>query len=132
MRLLLIAFLVCLLPMRGWTATAMAMSMATAQVATAKTHGAASLDGIDLSEASTMAAECPMHIEASGAPANAADKNSSPACSGCDTCELCLAMASFAAPQFLATPFSHSGTPAALHHGFVSADRASRLKPPIS
>lgn len=117
---LLLAIMVVLLPLRGWAGTTMAVRMAVQQVAAAQVGPMA-----------TMPNDCPMRLGASGTPANAA-ADTSPPCSGCDTCELCLAIASFTAPQFHATPFSPIAAPDAAPAGFVSADRASRLKPPIS
>ena len=118
---LLLAVMVVLLPLRGWAGTTMAVGMAVQQVAAAQTGPMA-----DMSD------DCPMRLGASGIPTNAPGDTNSPPCSGCDTCELCLAMATFTTPQFHATPNRASTAPAAVPHGFVSADRASRLKPPIS
>lgn len=123
MRLLFLAFLICLLPLRGWTATSMAIDMAVQQVAA--TQSAPSLDD--------MPADCAMHTLATDNTANTPSKEgTNPSCSGCDTCELCLAMAAFAAPAFQAAPFSPNAAPAAVPQGFLSADDSSRLKPPIS
>lgn len=121
MRFLLLAFLMCLLPLRGWTSTAMATGMAVQQVATVQTASVADIPS-----------DCPLHVGASSAHLNALADTPSAPCSGCDTCELCLAIAVFTAPQFHATPFSHRAADVDLPHGFVSADHASRLKPPIS
>lgn len=73
-----------------------------------------------------------MHPEANTPSASGSAEPSGLNCSGCDTCELCLAMASFTSPSFHATPFSPSSTPGLVPQGFVSADDASPLKPPIS
>ena len=123
MRLLFLAFLICLLPLRGWTATSMAIDMAVQQVAS--TQSAPSLDD--------MPPDCAMHTGAADDTANMPSKDgTNPSCIGCDTCELCLAMAAFAAPAFPAAPFSPNAAPAAVPQGFLSADDSSRLKPPIS
>lgn len=117
---LLLAVMVVLLPLRGWAGTTMAVGMAVQQVAAAQAGPMADMPD-----------DCPMRLGASGIPTNAPG-DTSPPCSGCDTCELCLAIASFTTPQFHATPNSASTAPAAVPHGFISADHASGLKPPIS
>lgn len=121
MRLLFVIFLICLLPVRGWTGTVMSMQMATAQVVASNLSRQAVEEPKNSTQA-TMPDDCPMRLGVSDTPP----------CSGCDTCELCLAIASFTTPQFHATPLRPSMAPAAVPHGFVSADRANRLKPPIS
>ena len=130
MRVLWIVLMVCLLPLRGWAGQLMAVDMAMQQFV----HAAASEPVVAGSHIAgpmdAMPEDCPMHAEASGTPKNLAIGG--PACSGCDTCELCLAIASFTVPQFQAMPFSPRVAPAAVPHGFFSADHASRLKPPIS
>ena len=132
MRLLFIMFLICLIPARGWTGTAMGMQMATAEAAASIKIVQTSLQAIAMTPSTDMAADCPMHANASEAPTKGQPDGGSKACSGCDTCELCLAIASFTAHQFHATPFSPSAALTAVPHGFISADRAIGLKPPIS
>ncbi|MFM9900205.1 MAG: hypothetical protein ACKVOT_04265 [Polaromonas sp.] len=118
---LLLAVMVVLLPLRGWAGTTMAVGMAAQQVVAAQASPVAGMPD-----------DCPMRLGASSTPTNAPGDTNSPPCSGCDTCELCLAMASFTTPQFHATPNRASTAPAAVLRGFVSADRARGLKPPIS
>lgn len=130
MRLLFVIFLICLLPLRGWAGTAMGMQMATAQVMASNLNTSSVKDPANRMLA-TMPDDCAMHLEAISTAANES-ADSKPSCSGCDTCELCLAIASFTTPQLHTTRFGLNTAPAAAHHGFVSADRASRLKPPIS
>lgn len=124
--------MVCLLPLRGWAGQLMAVEMAMQQVTQVVVSASDRVGRVTPGSMPVMPDDCPMHTGASGAPANGPTDTSSLSCSGCDTCELCLAIASCAAPYFQATPFSPSAAPAAMPHGFVSADRASRLKPPIS
>ena len=125
-----VIFLICLLPLRGWAGTAMGMQMATAQVMASNSNVPFLKDPNNRTLAN-MPDDCAMHMDATSTAANKS-ANSKPPCSGCDTCELCLAIASFAVPQFQAMPFIPSAAPAAVPCGFFSADRASRLKPPIS
>lgn len=129
MRFVFIILLACLLSVRGWTGTAMGMQMATAQLVASVQNGHIVMDTPG-EKSSTMPADCPMH--ASEAAASGQPDGSGKACSGCDTCELCLAIASFTAHQFRATPFGHGAAPTAVPHGFISADRAVGLRPPIS
>lgn len=130
MRVLWIVLMVCLLPLRGWASQLMAVDMAMQQLAHVATSTPVAVGSHVAGPMDAMPQDCPMHTETSGTPTNL--PTSSPACSGCDTCELCLAIASFTVPQFQAMPFSACVAPAAVPHGFFSADRASRLKPPIS
>ena len=118
---LLLAVMVVLLPLRGWAGTTMAVGMVVQQAAAAQAGPMAGMPD-----------DCPMRLGATSTPSNAPGDTNSPPCSGCDTCELCLAIASFTTPQFHAKPLRHSTVPAAVPHGFVSADRARGLKPPIS
>ena len=122
---LMLAVMVVLLPLRGWAGTTMAVGMAAQQVAQQVAAVQASLL-TDIANIADMPDDCPMRLAASNTDTDA------PSCSGCDTCELCLAIASFTTPQFHATPFSPSAAPDTAPSGFVSADRASGLKPPIS
>ena len=128
MRYFWIIVMLVLLPLRGWAGQLMSVDMAMQQVAQAVT----SADGSHPMTLASMPDDCPMHAMATETTSNGQPDSSSPPCSGCDTCELCLTIASFTPSQFHATVFSPTTAPAAMPHGFVSADRASRLKPPIS
>lgn len=110
----------------------MSVDMAMQQVAQAVTSAGGPADSSHLMTAASMPDDCPMHATASETTSKAQSDSSSPHCNGCDTCELCLTIASFTPSQFQATPFSPRTVSAAMPHGFISADRASRLKPPIS
>lgn len=132
MRLLFIIFLICLIPARGWTGTAMGMQMAAAKVAASVKSVQTTLQTSDKTPAATMPDDCGMHIGANESPTHQQPDIRTPPCSGCDTCELCLAIASPTTSQVYATPFTPSVEPAAVPHGFFSADHANRLKPPIS
>lgn len=124
--------MVCLLPLRGWAGQLMAAEMAMQQVTQAVVSSSDRIGHLTPGAMPVVPDDCPMHAVASGAPVNGSTDTSGLSCTQCDTCELCLAIASCAAPDFQATAFSPSAAPAAMPHGFVSADRASRLKPPIS
>ncbi len=121
MRILLFALMIALLPLRGWVGNAMAVDMAAQQVHMAAASGDAS--------GAAMPEDCPMRMQASDT--SSAPGGTSTHCS-CDTCELCLALASLSG---VSLPAGHSMPVTGLVADgtrFDSADRASRLKPPIS
>lgn len=144
MRFLWVVFLLVLLPLRGWAGQLMAVDMAMQQTAQAvamaiavSTNSADRLMQSHPSESmAVMPDDCPMHVEATprGSMNGVADASidSVNHCSGCDTCELCLAIASFSVSRLTALPTHAGSTPDGWPRGFRSADRASRLKPPIS
>lgn len=122
MRYLLLALMITLLPLRGWVGNAMAVDMASQQAVQAQA---------DVKGSSAMPEDCPMHAqtraEASSDPVAAAAH-----CTDCNTCELCLALASFTWPAVAMGAFTpHAGPPSA-GHLFSSAESITRLKPPIS
>jgi hypothetical protein len=119
-----LALMVLLLPLRGWAGSTMAVTMAMQQVA-----------AVHAGPMAEMPDDCPMRIrgsDAGEAPADGQTDSSGKPCGACDTCALCLAIASFPSPQFHTMAFKPSTTPPDVAHGFFSADHASRLKPPIS
>ncbi|MBC7608673.1 MAG: hypothetical protein H7228_03710 [Polaromonas sp.] len=124
MRYLFVIIMIALLPLRGWAGHVMAVDMAGQQIAVAQkavaTH--ASKDSIV-----AMPADCLMLAQVG------ADKDSvtSNAHCNCDSCELCLALASVKDTGFLAATFTPHTAPQASSAGFSSADRATSLKPPI-
>ena len=128
MRCLLIAVMIVLLPLRGWAGNAMAVDMATQQVLMAQADAAST--AAMLAE-SAMPVDCPMHVQA---VADKADQTS-PAgahCHSCDTCQLCLALASWTHHDWPAGAMSRPGAPLLANTSFRSADTAASLKPPIS
>jgi len=135
MRLLVLALMIALLPMRGWVGNAMAVEMAAQQATQARQAAPGAETG---AEAAAMPEDCPMLTKASSPSGTAGNKQGPEApladsshCKGCNTCQLCLALASFtwADPQpFAFTPH----TSPAGGSLFSSADRAPGFKPPIS
>lgn len=122
MRYLLLALMVALLPVRGWVGNAMAVDMASQQVLQAQA-------GVETSPG--MPEDCPMHA------GSAADTVPDPAkaaghCKDCNTCELCLALASFTWSAGAMASFTPAAVPPSAGHPFSSAERSTRLKPPIS
>ncbi|WP_431097614.1 hypothetical protein [Polaromonas aquatica] len=133
MRVLLLALMIALLPVRGWVGHAMAVDMAAQQVMQAQQAAPAAEPG---AEASAMPEDCPMHAQASS-PAELAGSTETPAadgshCEGCNTCQLCLALASFTWEGPSHAAFAPHAEPLAGGSNFSSADRASGFKPPIS
>ncbi|MES2941753.1 MAG: hypothetical protein V4772_02660 [Pseudomonadota bacterium] len=125
MRYLIVIIMIALLPLRGWAGHVMAVDMASLQVAAAK-KAAASQAANDIIAA--MPADCPMLAQAG---ADEEPATSSAHCS-CDTCELCLALASVKDSGFFQAVFTPHTAPRAANTGFSSADRSAGLKPPIS
>lgn len=140
MRHLFIAFLIALLPLRGWVSDAMATEMVVAQFQTQQqgvtkataehAHEAGEQAHIDLdtevTTARMAAADCPGH--ASGGDSHAADTH----CESCSVCQVCHTVALSAAPADVAAVFSLDMLPRADVAQFASAPAARGQKPPIS
>lgn len=124
MRHLLLVVMMILLPVRGWAGNDMAVGMAVNMVtsATAKTGEP------------RMAADCPMHFQTLAADTanDSIPTSTGQQCSGCDTCELCLALATVTHNIWFSGATSPHIAPLATGIAFHSADSASSLKPPIS
>lgn len=122
MRVLLLALMIALLPVRGWVGNAMAVDMAAQQTLQTRSEG---------KTPAAMPEDCPMvagaAAGATGDPATAAGH-----CNDCDTCELCLALASFSWPSGALGSFTAAGESPSGRHRFSSAEGGTRLKPPIS
>lgn len=134
MRVLLLALMIALLPVRGWVGNAMAVDMAAQQVMLAQATPEA--DAGSGAEASAMPEDCPMNAQASNTADMAGDPEAPVAdgahCKGCNTCQLCLALASFTWPGLQAAGFTPHAEPLPGGTRFSSAERASGFKPPIS
>jgi hypothetical protein len=128
MRYLLIALMIVLLPLRGWAGNAMAVDMAAQQVLVAQASAASAAAMV---AESAMPADCPMHLQAVADKADQASPVNAH-CSSCDTCQLCLALATWTQPDWPAGAMSRPGAPLLAGTSFRSADSAASLKPPIS
>ena len=115
-RFLLISLMLVLLPLRGWAGNVMAVDMAATTMMQAKTAGAAGQ--------TPMPADCIMQSQAPGDDVAAH-------CCSCDTCELCLAVASLTTAPWSASALIRHSSPLALSASFTSAASAASLKPPI-
>ena len=133
MRYLLIALMIVLLPLRGWAGNAMAVDMAVQQVLVAQSSAA---NTVAMAAESVMPADCPMHTQA--VVDKALDGKTDPAgaakghCHSCDTCQLCLTMASWTNIAWPADTVTRPAAPLLVGNDFRSADTAASFKPPIS
>ena len=137
MRLLLVALMIALLPLRGWMGNAMAVDMALQQVV--MTQSAASgktlVSGRDaaLATPAAMPEDCPMSAQQQGGGSvkdGQADETA--ASCNCNSCELCLALASLTFPLMATASFTSHAEPPSHGTCFSSAERVFSLKPPIS
>ncbi len=125
MRYLLLALMITLLPVRGWVGNAMAVEMASQHAALAQAVAAG--------DPSPMPEDCPMHAQMADTAAEPAPAGQAGMlCQGCDTCQLCLAMASFTGAVVQAASWLQHAAPADGGSRFNSADQPSGIKPPIS
>ena len=131
MRYLLVALMIVLLPVRGWVGNAMALDMAAQQVLMAQ---AVASSPLAFNAESPMPADCPMHAQATAdAAAEASQTTGAGAhCNGCNTCQLCLALASFTWMDPPTGVFTAPAAPLLTGLRFSSAESVSNLKPPIS
>ena len=131
MRCLLVALMIVLLPVRGWVGNAMALDMAAQQVLMAQ---AVAPSPLAFNAESPMPADCPMHAQATADAAGEASQTTGAGahCNGCNTCQLCLALASFTWIDPPTGVFTASAAPLLSGLRFSSAESVSNLKPPIS
>jgi Cu/Ag efflux protein CusF len=120
-RLLVIIFLVVLIPLRGWSAERMVVQMAYSQTIAEVADEQISMDG--------MPDDCPMLAQAK----SKAEKPASPGKGfvGCQTCQLCMTLASSSFPQTQLSAQLTEVHPDPAGASFISADLAPRVKPPI-
>ena len=136
MRFFFVALMIVLLPLRGWAGHVMAVDMAAQQVAVA--HAGGQKSGIQETGSmnGAMPADCLMFSTIPPGSAASLDTEkpvtSGAQCNNCDTCELCLALATSAHTEWPTGIAEMHSALVAAGIGFSSADRASSLKPPIS
>ena len=130
MRHLLLAFMIALLPVRGWVGNAMAIGMASQQVAMAQANSVDAAMNAELA----MPADCPMHAQAVSDQGADTDPTAAAGlhCNGCDACQLCLALASLTWTHVTADSPIPDAAPLANASRFSDADSVASLKPPIS
>ena len=118
-----ILLLVVLLPLRGWTAERMVLQMQAGSPAVAQ---AEALDH-------AMPPDCALHMHM----AQAASPQGTPHAAGadhksCQSCQLCMPLATLQADAPLALAAMPQALPRAHSSRFASADAALGVKPPIS
>lgn len=136
MRVLLLALLIALLPLRGWVGDVMAMEMvsghsnAMKDIATPDYSAGAGVSFSSNSGASH--SECHDAVTATDASLNTADLTGQGDCSDCSACQICHTAAVTPAVR----RDVHATLPPLLHPQggtqFASTIPAPRLKPPIS
>jgi hypothetical protein len=133
MRILLLALMIALLPVRGWMGNAMALDMASQAVAKAQKTGSPVPASVVIDADASMPADCPMHAQFADKAAAGTDVQAGGVhCNACDTCELCLALATSTWPDAAPLAFAPHVAPLAAGYRFSSADSFSSFKPPIS
>jgi hypothetical protein len=133
MRIWLLVLMIALLPVRGWLGNAMAVDMASQAVAKAQKAGSPVPANVVIDAEASMPADCPMHAQSADTAAAAIDAEAgSVHCNACDTCELCLALATSTWSDAATLAFAPHAAPLATGYRFTSADRFSSFKPPIS
>ena len=124
---LIVIFLIALLPLRGWSATGMAVQMALMESAAVASSAE--------SNTSAMPADCPMQMATSSAgdPSQSTDKSmDGKGHQGCQTCQLCMGLAILdSLSAKLSEPVSFRPGRARADHYF-SAELFEDSKPPIS
>lgn len=124
MRYVFVALMIALLPLRGWAGQVMAVDMASEQMRAIQT---AALTHAGEDAIAVMPTDCPMLAQAGADNQTAANPNCN-----CDTCELCLALASPRDTGLLAATFMPHSPPPDADSGFGNTDHTPGLKPPIS
>ena len=137
MRHLLVALMIALLPVRGWMGNAMAIDMAMQQVSMAQssTEGAMPVSGSSAASMTTaaMPEDCPMGAQnQDGKSVEGEQAGETAASCNCNSCELCLALATYTFPTMATATFTPHAEPPSHRTRFSSAERVFSLKPPIS
>ena len=137
-RVLLIAFMVALLPVRGWVGDAMAVemavSMASATKSVAQDQDSARTSGrVSSEKASETHSGCAGHASvAQGDDSQAASTSASDVCQGCSACQVCHTVALAAMGAGAPPSIRAQALPTMAESHFSSADTARGFKPPIS
>jgi len=124
MRVLLLALMIALLPLRGWVSDVMAMDLASQSMAAAPSQVHAGMD------------DCPEmhagHGQAAVPPApEQADTHASGDCSHCSVCQICHSVALTPMLPLLPLPVLATVMPVSSQPLYASAERAPGDKPPI-
>ena len=137
MRLLLVAIMIVLLPVRGWVGDVMATRMAApvalqqaTGASTTGTHVHAATDAAHDHSAQPVAALPATSDCADHAGAGSLSENS--ACKSCVVCQVCNTVALELSTAYFSGHLLALWVPPSAAPRFASADRALGLKPPIS
>lgn len=147
MRILLIAIMLVLLPLRGWVGNAMAVTMAApGPMQTVATEAVLDCHGMDEAEAQDTHGDPMMQAHAAhdmqGAASNTADAHAvehgnaghggGASCSTCSFCQMCHTVALAAPVSAVPGAQSHGALPLASLPADLSATPLPGFKPPIS
>ncbi|MEQ1657719.1 MAG: hypothetical protein ABL896_02980 [Hylemonella sp.] len=124
MRVLFLALMIALLPLRGWVGDVMAMNMTTAALLPAEAPDAPTRHHEPAAQTHGQANDCPGHTGA-GASASAD-------CSTCTACQICHSVALTPAVPQLVSSLLPTDRPQTTIRQYASAERAPGFKPPIS
>ena len=138
MRRVLLILMIALLPVRGWAADMMAISMAEQQLHVWQSIQAGN-DGQTASAQpavqvqSAMSADCPMMAMLAGQPvSDESGQAGSPILKMCTTCQLCMALAADQSVELTLPSFVSHAPPVSRAVEFSGVTVASVFKPPIS
>ncbi|PHM20621.1 MAG: hypothetical protein CK604_06805 [Curvibacter sp. PD_MW3] len=144
MRILLLALMIALLPLRGWVGDAMAVEMVASalndtEIATdfAAPHADNTRPEAEYhAQATAMAhADCPGHTAMMTSSDSPADDMQHPVhaadCATCAACQICHTVALTPVAWHIGTYALPAVQPQASSHHFASAERAPGFKPPI-
>lgn len=140
MRILLLALMIALLPLRGWVGDAMAMELMVATLQ--PTENATDLiahnpnktraePGFDTQTEAMHHTECPGHAAMPDTPADSQHHADGADCATCAACQICHTMALTPMTLQITSTALPAGLPQASSHHFASAERAPGFKPPI-
>jgi len=123
MRILLLAVMITLLPLRGWVGDAMAMELGAHAMAAAQAEAvhAAADDCHEHGQAQANAPTAAEHSEAHGQD-----------CGNCSACQICHSVALASALPTFSTAALPAVPPVGTSRQLTSAERAPGFKPPIS
>jgi hypothetical protein len=139
MRIMVLAFMIFLLPLRGWMGDAMAMAMVPTTLH--PTHHAtklvadtglmtASETGFSVRTASSMPSDCNAHLSPDEHPSDGSQQDDD--CSVSASCQICHSIALTAPLPLLAPARLPSAQPQIAARHYASAERTPGFKPPIS
>ena len=137
MRRLFIVFMILLLPLRGWAADLMAVTMANQQRLATINIASNAIDtrtilSSDQQAQVAMPEDCPFLTFSNDGLAENGGQGVSVLCKGCTTCQLCMALVT-GYPALSGDAVALPGVaPIVVPGSFASAERTSGFKPPIS